>query len=100
MKPRLESNAKGCEGKITKPTSGNTAGRAEGWCSIFGWAGNGKVPNGSWATSRAYSRVTAMRHTTTWAAQRSYMQLVGRMPDVNSSKRWNSIQRTSELPVL
>jgi hypothetical protein len=37
--------------KITNLTSGNTAGRVAQWCSIFGWAGNEKVPNGSWVTS-------------------------------------------------
>ena len=30
MKPRSESNAKGCEAKITKPTPGNTVGQVEG----------------------------------------------------------------------
>jgi hypothetical protein len=33
--------------KIIRLTSGNTAGRAQRWCLIFGWVGNGKVPNGS-----------------------------------------------------
>src|ERR1700751_949814 len=74
MKRRLRYNLSVQKAKITKPTSGSTAGRAERWCSTFAWAGNGKVPNGSWATSRAYSRVMAMRHTIMWAAPRLCMQ--------------------------
>ena len=43
MKRRLTYNLSAQKEKITKPTSGNTANRAERWCSTFGWAGNGKA---------------------------------------------------------
>jgi hypothetical protein len=33
--------------KITRLTSGNTAGRADRWCLTFDWVGNGKILSGS-----------------------------------------------------
>src|SRR5258705_4683771 len=49
--------------KITKLTSGNTAGRVDRWCLTSGLAGNGKVPDGSWATSRVCCKATATEGT-------------------------------------
>jgi hypothetical protein len=43
MKRRWAFNPRGREAKIIKLTSGNTAGRAERSCLIFGWVGNGNV---------------------------------------------------------
>ena len=51
------------EAKITRLTSGNTARPGARWSLTSGWAGNGKVPSGSWATSKASSRATVMALT-------------------------------------
>ena len=57
-------------------------------------------PNGSWATSRAFSRVTATRHTIRWVDPRSCMQLVGHTHGESSSRRWSSILKTRALSAL
>jgi transposase len=63
------------------------ADRVDQWCSIFGWAGNEKVPNGSWVTSRGSCRVTATALTIISVANRSFMPRAGRMPGESSSTR-------------
>src|SRR5271165_568406 len=65
--------------KITKLTSGNTAIRSDRWSLTSGLAGNEKVPDGSWATSRAYSRATVTALTIISVAQRSCTPRAGRI---------------------
>jgi transposase len=79
--------------KITRLTSGNTAIRSDRWSLTSGLAGNEKVPDGSWATSRAYSRATVTALTIISVAQRSCALRAGRMPDESSSMRSNSIPK-------
>ena len=58
---------------------------ADRWSSTFGWAGNGKVPNGSWATSRASSKVMVTRPTIMSAEPESSTQRARKTIDPKGS---------------
>ena len=85
--------------KIIRPTSGNTVDRVEQWSLTSGWVGNGKVPNGSWATSKESCRVmgtglTTMSaepeivHAACWAhARRKFFEAVKLHPKDQTSIR-------------
>jgi hypothetical protein len=72
------------EEKTTKPTFGNTVGREEQCSSTSEWVANEKDPNGSWATSRASSKVTVTGRMIMSAEPESSMQRAGRTPGASS----------------
>jgi hypothetical protein len=83
----------------TKPTFGNTAGRPDRWSSTFEWVANENDPNGSWATSRASSKVigygaydhvggAGIVHAACWAhARRKFFEAVKLNPRDQTSIR-------------
>ena len=84
MRRRWEFSPKRCEAKIIKPISGSTAGRAQQWCSIFGWEGpkrflghfEGILQSDGYA---AYDHVGGPKivHAACWAhARRKFFQAV------------------------
>src|SRR5271165_1196914 len=79
--------------KITKLTSGNTAGRVDRWSLTSGLAGNGKVPDGSWATSRVCCKATATEVTIISVERASCTLRAGRMPGESFSMQSNSIPK-------
>ena len=66
----------------------------ERWSSGSGWAGNGKVPNGSWATSKESSRAMGTGLTTISVDLSLCTRRVGPMPGESSLRRLNSIPKT------
>src|SRR5260370_35952496 len=79
--------------KITKLTSGNTAGRVDRWCLTSGLAGDGKVPDGSWATSRGCGKATATEVTIISVERASCTPRAGHMPGERFLMQCNSIPK-------
>src|SRR5580692_3550324 len=71
MKPPWQFRCTTVGAKTTRVTSGNTAIRPDRWSLTSGWAGNGKVPNGSWATLKASCKATVTALTIISVAQSS-----------------------------
>ncbi len=94
-------------GKITRLTSGNTAIRPDRWSLTSGLVGSGKVPSGSWATSKAYCKATVtgaydhiggpkLVHAACWAhARRKFFDAVMLNP-----KDTTSIQIVAQMDEL
>src|SRR5271156_5775912 len=107
MKPPWESRCTMVEAKITRLTSGSTAIRPGRWSLTSGWAGSGKVPSGSWATSKAFCKAGGygaydhiggpkLVHAACWAhARRKFFDAVKLNP-----KDTTSIQIVAQMDEL
>jgi transposase len=74
-------------GRTTRRTSGNTVAPEEAWFSISAWGVDEMDRGGSWDSSKAFSKPTAMRRMTKSVGREWYMPLVGLMQEDSFSKR-------------
>jgi transposase len=75
------------EVRTTKRISGNTVVPEEAWCSISAWVADAMGRSGSWDSSKAFSKPTAMRRMTKSVGREWYMPLAGPMQEDSFSRR-------------
>jgi hypothetical protein len=61
----------------------------EAWCSISAWVADAMGPSGSWNSSKAFSKPTAMQRMTKSVGREWYMPLVGLMQEDSFSRQYN-----------
>src|SRR5208337_4462915 len=71
-----------------------TVAPEEAWCSISAWVADAMVRSGSWDSSKAFSKLTAIPRTIRSAGREWYMPLVGPMLEDSFSRRCSYIHET------
>src|SRR5579864_7906777 len=73
MKPQSMCRHARAEVRTTNRTCGNTVAPEEAWCLISAWVADAMGRSGSWDSSKAFSKPTAMQRMTKSVGREWYM---------------------------